>query len=177
VATQAIQELDQFKVEVSEDYVTNAVLQTTADSINGRVDDVYTYTTTVEDALGNVDAKVDEVKNTVDSNQTATEYSINVINEQLTNGVTKFNTTTGYLFDLDGLHISKTDSTFTILIDNEKMVVADNNVEKFRADADGVVADNMTINTFIIHRPIREQKAKAVSDSSKKGLCFFWIGE
>lgn len=47
-------ELDQFKTEVTENYVTNATLETTASSISGRVEETYTYVTNVEHQVNDI---------------------------------------------------------------------------------------------------------------------------
>lgn len=53
VALQTKGELDQFKTNVSENYVLNSTLETTVNSINGRVEEVYTYTESVETLANN----------------------------------------------------------------------------------------------------------------------------
>lgn len=47
-------ELDQFKTEVTKNYVTNATLETTASSISGRVEETYTYVTNVEHQVNDI---------------------------------------------------------------------------------------------------------------------------
>ena len=41
----------------------------------------------------------------------------------------------------------------------------------------GVEAENMTVRNFFIKKPIRIEKCKSITDSTKVGLGFFWIGE
>lgn len=181
VANQALQELNQFKTDVEETYATNVTLETTTNSINARVDGNYTYITQVEAQAENnrtaTDQQIQEIRNTVEANQTTTAYEIQVINQQLVNGVVKFDTGTGYTFDIEGLKINKTDSIIRLILDNNGLVVYRNNDEVFRADSDGVNAENITVRKFYVQKPIRVEKTKAISDSTKSGWGLFWVGE
>lgn len=47
-------ELDQFKTQVTENYVSNATLETTVNSITGKVEETYTYVTTVENQVNDI---------------------------------------------------------------------------------------------------------------------------
>ena len=144
--------------------------------INLSMNNITNRVSSVETGLNNTNEEITTVKNTVEANQNATEYKINVINQQLISGVTKFDTTTGYTFDVEGLQITKTDSEFKILINNEGVVVSNGSTEKLRADSNGVVADNFTVNHFLIHKPIRSEHAKASTDSTKDIYALFWVG-
>lgn len=181
VANQALQELNQFKTDVQEGYVSNATLETTANSINARVDGNYTYITQVEATSASnksaTDQQIQEIKNTVEANQTATAYEIQVINQQLVNGVVKFDTGTGYTFDIEGLKINKSDSVMRLILDNNGLVVYRNNDEVLRADSDGVNAENMTVRKFYVQKPIRMEKTRAISDPTKIGIGLFYVGE
>ena len=181
VANQALQELNQFKTDVQEGYVSNATLETTANSINARVDGNYTYITQVEATSASnksaTDQQIQEIKNTVEANQTATAYEIQVINQQLVNGVVKFDTGTGYTFDIEGLKINKSDSVMRLILDNNGLVVYRNNDEVLRADSHGVNAENMTVRKFYVQKPIRMEKTRAISDPTKIGIGLFYVGE
>ena len=181
VANQALQELNQFKTDVQEGYVSNATLETTANSINARVDGNYTYITQVEATSASnksaTDQQIQEIKNTVEANQTATAYEIQVINQQLVNGVVKFDTGTGYTFDIEGLKINKSDSVMRLILDNNGLVVYRNNDEVLRTDSNGVNAENMTVRKFYVQKPIRMEKTRAISDPTKIGIGLFYVGE
>lgn len=47
-------ELDQFKTQVTENYVSNATLETTVNSITGKVEETYTYVTTIENQVNDI---------------------------------------------------------------------------------------------------------------------------
>lgn len=181
VANQAIQELNQFKTDVEENYATNASLETTASSINARVDSNYTYISQVEAQAENnktaSDQQIQEIRNTVEANQTSTAYQIQVINQQLVNGVVKFDTGTGYTFDIDGLKINKTDSVLSLVMDNDGFVIKRNGSVVYKANSDGNEAENMTVRKFYVQRPIRIEKTKSISDPTKVGIGIFWVGE
>lgn len=170
-------ELNHLEIHLDENYVSKATFETTVNSIDSRVEETYTYATTVKNEADEIAEKVEEVNNTVIANQTATQYSINVINEQLVNGVVKFNTGTGYTFDIEGLKINKADSVMRLILDNNGLVVYRNNDEVLRADSDGVNAENLTVRKFYVQRPLRVEKTTAVTDSTKVGWGIFWIGE
>ena len=57
-------ELDQFKTQVTENYVSNATLETTTNSIEAKVTEVYEYTTTVEDTVSGLS---ESVSNTIEN--------------------------------------------------------------------------------------------------------------
>lgn len=68
VALEAQAALDQFKVDVQETYATSADLITTANSINGRVDETYTYITTVETNTNNQIADITNTSQNIEGN-------------------------------------------------------------------------------------------------------------
>lgn len=70
---------------------------------------------------------VTQLAQTVETLQTSTEYSINVINETLENGVSKVKTDKGFTFSDDGLDIDETNSP-----------------TKFNADTDGITVTDKT---------------------------------
>lgn len=72
---------------------------------------------------------VTQLAQTVETLQTSTEYSINVINETLENGVSKVKTDKGFTFSNDGLDIDETNSP-----------------TKFNADTDGITVTDKTGN-------------------------------
>lgn len=65
VALETKAELDQFKTTVTENYVTNATLETTTKSITGRVEETYDYVTTVENEVNGLSNSVDTTINNV----------------------------------------------------------------------------------------------------------------
>lgn len=80
VALQTKGELDQFKVEVEENYTSSATFETTVNSIRGKVEENYQYTTTVKE-LGEETAenlKKTETKLSSEIEQTARQFEISL---------------------------------------------------------------------------------------------------
>ena len=184
VALQTKAELDQFKTTVTENYVTNATLETTTKSITGRVEETYTYINNHYYNIEQIDAvqttteqAITEIKNTIETDVTATQANIDVINETLQNGVEKVSTSTGYTFDSEGLHIKKSDEDLESLVNNTGIYVNNDDENMLTANADGVKATNLEAKNFFILHPFRLEETVAMSDSSVKGIGFFYIGD
>lgn len=124
---------------------------------------------------------ITQIRNTMEQNITSTNASISKIQEEITNGVSKVTTTTG-TFDENGLNISKSGQQMSSTLDWDGLeVVRDKGkateTEVLTVRSAGVEAENMTVRNFFIKKPIRIEKCKSITDSTKVGLGFFWIGE
>lgn len=124
---------------------------------------------------------ITQIRNTMEQNITSTNASISKIQEEITNGVSKVTTTTG-TFDENGLNISKSGQQMSSTLDWDGLeVVRDKGkateTEVLTVRSAGVEAENMTVRNFFIKRPIRIEKCRSITDSTKVGLGFFWIGE
>ena len=120
----------------------------------------------------NAQQNILEIKNTVENKTTATEQEINVIKEQINNGVSKVTTTTGS-FDENGLHIEKTGEEMNSHMDWDGMVVKRDDDEVLSVRSNGVNAENITVRKYWIQDPVRIEKASAISNPSVFGLGFF----
>lgn len=191
VALQTKGELDQFKVEVEENYTSSATFETAVNSITGRVNETYTYITTVDttaQAIGtnlnnnyynkdqidvmntSTNQIITQIKNTVETTTNATNFQISIIEEQLKSGVTQVITETGYRFDKDGLSIQKTGSEMSSLLDNDGLVVKRNSTEVLTVRSSGVETENLKVRTyFTIGDNTRVENYKS-------GTGFFHIG-
>lgn len=118
-------ELNQLKTTVTEDYVSNATFETTVNSIDSIVSETYTYLTEVANSLGETEEKVDQINNQVITNQAATQYSIDVINEQLTNGVGTLRNSL-VTIDINGINVSTNLSKISTIMTNNKFAIKDN---------------------------------------------------
>ena len=124
---------------------------------------------------------ITQIRNTMEQNITSTNASISKIQETIENGVSKVTTTTG-TFDENGLNISKSGQQMSSTLDWDGLeVVRDKGkateTEVLTVRSAGVEAENMTVRNFFIKRPIRIEKCRSITDSTKVGLGFFWIGE
>ena len=126
----------------------------------------------IDSMQSNAQQNILEIKNTVENKTTATEQEINVIKEQINNGVSKVTTTTGS-FDENGLHIEKTGEEMNSHMDWDGMVVKRDNDEVLSVRSNGVNAENITVRKYWIQDPVRIEKASAISNPNVFGLGFF----
>ncbi len=91
------------------------------------------------------------------------------------NGVSKVNTITG-TFDLNGLHIIKEGEAMSAILDWEGVVVKRDDTEVLTVRPSGVESENLTARKYLIVKPVRQEKTTAMTDSSKVGLGFFYMG-
>lgn len=126
----------------------------------------------IDSMQSNAQQNILEIKNTVENKTTATEQEINIIKEQINNGVSKVTTTTGS-FDENGLHIEKTGEEMNSHMDWDGMVVKRDNDEVLSVRSSGVNAENITVRKYWIQDPVRIEKAGAISNPSVFGLGFF----
>ena len=90
-----------------------------------------------------------DLTKTVNATVTAQNASISVIEEKLENGVDKVKTETGYVFDSEGLKISKSGEQMSNLLDNTGMYVKRNDTEILVANSDGVTALNLHAKQYL----------------------------
>ena len=126
----------------------------------------------IDSMQSNAQQNILEIKNTVENKTTATEQEINIIKEQINNGVSKVTTTTGS-FDENGLHIEKTGEEMNSHMDWDGMVVKRDDDEVLSVRSNGVNAENITVRKYWIQDPVRIEKASAISNPSVFGLGFF----
>ena len=137
--------LDQFIKTVETDYVTNVLFEATKESINSSVSSVTTQVTKLEGVVDNNAAiannnyqdtldkmnglatseSVVQVTQAVETLQTSTQASINVINETLENGVPVVKTNKGFTFSDDGLIIDETNSPTKSNLDTDGLTIID----------------------------------------------------
>ena len=147
-----------------------ASLQINTESINATVEEI--KKTTV-DAVDDLSESVATLKQSVEASVTAEGVSI-AIKEELSNGVDKVETATGYKLDADGLEISKTGSEMTTKITEDGMEVAKNGETVLTANNQGVNAKNLHATTYLIvgNSSRFEDYEK---DGEQRTGCF-WIG-
>lgn len=120
---------------------------------------------------------LDEANNKITSLQKQAELAITSedvsiqISTALEDGVTKVKTTTGYTFDEDGLHISKSGSPMNSTLDEEGLVVSNYSSPVLEALPEGVNAMNLTARQYLKIGGSRFQ-----SHGYNRTGCF-WIGD
>ena len=85
----------------------------------------------------------------VEQAMSSTNLEISIINQTLENGVSKIVTETGYVFDKEGLNISKTGEEMDNTITNEGVYVKKDSTEILGADTSGVRAENVTVRKYL----------------------------
>ena len=93
--------------------------------------------------------------------------------QQITeNGVSRVTTTTGYTFDMDGLHIQKSGEQMENTLDNTGMVVRRSGTPILQATAEGVVATDVQVNNYLVIGSCRFEDY-ADGENSRRTACFF----
>ena len=130
------------------------IAEDTRDEVDAAMSELSGKTKTSElwrttDEIG---AKVTETGDKVQSIEakvTAQELSITAVEKELEDGVEKVKTKTGYVFDSEGLKISKDGESLENLIDNTGMKVTWNNDDVLVANDKGVTAKDLHARTYL----------------------------
>lgn len=126
--------------ETNKEAIAQLTLDT--DSINANVKNS-------QQLIDKITGTISEIQSEVSTKITDSDVSIK-ISEALENGVEKVQTSTGFVFDEQGLTISKSDSEMSTLIDDDGMKVSKNSEEVLTADNTGVNAINLTARQYLI---------------------------
>ena len=127
-------------------------------------------TDSITSSVSKIDNDMSELENVVSSKMTAEDVSIS-IQTALDAGIERVTTTTGFTFNEEGLHISKTDSEITTSITEDGMTVYKDNNEVLVADNLGVRAEDLHATTFLI---VGNNSRFEDYNSNRTGC--FWIG-
>ena len=127
-------------------------------------------TDNVQTSVVKMDNEMAEIVSEVNSKMTAEDVSIS-IQTALETGIERVTTTTGFTFNEEGLHVSKSDSEITTSITEDGMTVYRSNDEVLRADNLGVKAEDLHATTFLI---IGKNSRLEDYNSNRTGC--FWIG-
>lgn len=106
-------------------------------------------TDTITASVSKIDSNVSALSREVNSKMTAEDVSIS-IQTALDEGIERVTTTTGFTFNEEGLHISKTNSEVTTSITEDGMTVYRNDDAVLTADNLGVRAEDLHATTFLI---------------------------
>ena len=127
-----------------------------------------------KESLNNINDEVASVKNQVSTQITASDVTT-LIEQELSDGVNKVKTSTGYTFDKDGLKIFKTDSEINTSITEDGMVIyKGKNIEDNKvltANNEGVTAIDLHAKTYLIVG----QNSRFENYGKNRTGCF-WIG-
>lgn len=144
-----------------------STLELNTDSISASVSNLETTTT---EALEGVNGSISELNTRVAATMTSEEVRLEIQTE-LSNGVSKVETNTGFTFNDDGLTVSKSDSEMNTTITENGMTVYKNNEAVLVANNAGVDAVNLNASTYLI---IGTNSRFENYGSNRTGC--FWIG-
>jgi hypothetical protein len=102
----------------------------------------------VNNSIDGVNESITTLKSEVETKMTAEQVSITV-QEEIAKGVDRVETSTGYVFDSEGLKINKTGSGMSNLLDNTGMYVKRDDVDILTANNTGVVAKDLHAKDFL----------------------------
>jgi hypothetical protein len=130
----------------------------------GLINDNRDKVDSVSSSVGDIAEMSSELKRDMES----LSFKINEV------GVDKVTTTTGYKFDKDGLHISKTSDPMSNKIDNTGMYVKRYGEDILTATDKGVDAVNLHAKTYLIVGA--EEGRSRFEDYGANETGCFWIG-
>lgn len=123
----------------------------------------------VTQSIDGLSGDIATLSNSVEAKMTDEDVTIK-INEALSNGVDKVETSTGFKFDETGLEISKSDSEMSTTITEDGMQVFKDNEAVLTANNQGVNAVNLHATTYLIIGT-----NSRFEDYGERTGCF-WIG-
>lgn len=135
-------------------------------SIIASVEKIKESTATSVGALGE---EINTLSQKVAATMTSEQVEIK-ITETLQNGVDSVTTSTGFTFNDEGLHISKSTSDMESLLDETGLTVSRRGTEMLKATSDGVKARNLNAEEYLKIENIRFEKY----GNNRMGC--FWIG-
>lgn len=138
--------------------------------VAGETASIKLTTDTVITSVSKIDEDIADLTSEVNTKVTANDVSFS-IQTAMGEGVERVTTATGFTFNEEGLHISKTDSEITTSITEDGMAVYRDNNEVLTADNQGVKAEDLHATTFLI---IGENSRFEDYNGSRTGC--FWIG-
>ena len=160
---------DVAELKVAKDSITASVSQITENQsgLNSALTDLQNAFT---DQNNTNAEQFDTLTQKVESSMTADQVHL-AISTELSKGVDKVTTSTGFTFNEAGLTISKSDSEISTNIDEDGMSIYKNNEEVLTADNTGVTQINATIKQYLI---IGKNSRFEDYGSDRTGC--FWIG-
>ena len=126
----------------------------------------------VEIESANRDDQIEEIRKEVAAKMTAEDVKI-TITEELSNGVDKVATTTGFTFDKEGLTIDKTGSEMSTIITEDGMTVYRSGEAVLVANNEGVQAEDLHATTYLL---IGKYSRFEDYDTNGARTGCFWVG-
>lgn len=140
------------------------------DIVAGEASSLRLTTENITAAVISTNNNVDELYAEVEAKMSAEDVSLS-IQTALGEGAERVTTSTGFTFNEEGLHISKSDSEITTSITEDGMTVYKDSNEVLVADNLGVRAEDLHATTFLI-----VGKNSRFEDYNSNRTGCFWIG-
>lgn len=148
-------EIDIITEDVSDTKSNIAEMQINLTGINTRVEETSenlasNYLTKDEvEAISNTNNEnIDLLRQAVEQSTSSTQYQINVINEEISKGITKIRTNTGFTFDDEGMKIAKEGEEMSSMVDNTGLYVKRDTENVLVANNEGVETENLKVRTY-----------------------------
>lgn len=145
-------------------------LKLTTDSINASVGQLREDINLSEDALRD---EIGDLREEVNLKMSSDQLSI-AINKELSKGIDKVATSTGFTFDENGLTIVRSDSEMSTIITENGMSVSRGGEEVLVANNEGVKAEDLHATTYLIIG--KNSRFEDYQEGTKKRTGCFWIG-
>lgn len=165
------------KVDSVESSLRNEIIEQSTTLKRDTEQIVMSATATVKTELNNtisgVNDDVAEVKKSVDMKLDADAVTI-IVEKEISNGVDRVETKSGYVFDENGLNISKSGEAIENQLTHKGMYVTKNGDEVLTADKDGVKATDLHAKTYLIIG--KDNGRSRFEDYGIDRTGCFWIG-
>lgn len=132
---------------------------------------ILTQVSKVQEAAADTDEAVQALAQTVSAQMTAEQVAL-AIQKEMDKGAGKVVTSTGFVFDEDGLQVSKSDSEMQTAITEDGMTVYKSGTQVLRANNQGVEAVDLKAATYLIVG--KNSRFEDLPDGNRTGC--FWIG-
>lgn len=155
--------------------MSNKTFSDTIDDLKGELSNEFDEAIGgLQDDLGNLNDDIIEINKSLETKMSSEEVSI-AIQSELSNGVDRVTTSTGFKFNEDGLTIAKTGREMTTTIDEDGMTIKKNDEERLVANNEGVVAYDLHAKTYLIVGS--NSRFEDYEKDGKKQTGCFWIGD
>ena len=138
--------------------------------VAGEVSSLSLTTNGIYASVTEIDDNVAKLTSTVNAKVGAEDVNIS-IQKALEEGINKVETSTGFTFNENGLHISKSNSEINTSITEDGMSIKKQSTEVLKVDNEGVKAIDLHATTYLI---IGKNSRLEDYNSSRTGC--FWIG-
>lgn len=163
-------EIDLFASQVDINSENIASLKLNTDSITATITQIQSNLDITQE---NVTNDIDQIRNEIAMKMSPEDVKI-IISEELSNGVDKVATSTGFTFDQDGLTIDKSGSEMRTQITEDGMTVSRNDEDVLIANNEGVYAEDLHATTYLIIGKYSRFEDYQNAGQPRTGC--FWIG-